>query len=77
VLYAILMLVTDRRMDGCACFSQYVIERWSKIGRLTSQDAGCRQIRDTPYRPELHDGYAGKLSRIGSGNRDLVDIKVL
>lgn len=36
----------------------------------------CRQIKDTPV-PELHDTYAGRLSRIGSGDRELVDIKVL
>lgn len=25
--------------------------------------------------PELHDAYAGRLSRIGSGDRDMVDIQ--
>lgn len=51
------------------------IERWL-TGRLTSQDVCCRQIKDTPV-PELHDAYAGRLSRIESGDRELVDIKVL
>jgi len=38
----------------------------------------CRLPADQRHAvPELQDGYAGKLSRIGSGNRDLVDIKVL
>lgn len=37
------------------------------------QAAGRSETR----RAELHDGYAGRLSRIGSENRDLVDIKVL
>jgi len=40
------------------------------------QAAGRSETRRTGA-ARLHDGYAGRLSRIGSGNRDLVDIKEL
>ena len=37
------------KRDGCACFGQESV-MLSRIGRLESQDARCRQIRDTAHR---------------------------
>ena len=80
VLHAIVMLVTDRKMERCACFSQKnaMPLRSGKPDALKAkmQAAGRSETRRTGA-ARLHDGYAGRLSRIGSGNRDLVDIKEL
>lgn len=68
MLYAILMLVSrDRQENGWLCMFEleecYVIEIWV-TRRLESQDAGCRQIRDTPYQSCTTDMQAGSA---GSG----------